>query len=163
MMRRLQKPCLGKLLLVASLGIGAFFSHWIISDSPDEKVHQIFVQHDKLLLQGKRKEAHALFANALSAEGKGPLNPIWLPFVRAQGNGYVQLEYYVRILAGDPNRRATYAEISGLIENAPETFHTQIKPTYLADIAAVAGVRQELLQEYGLLLQDNQSSGGNDR
>ena len=81
------------------------------------------------------------------------MNPIWTPLVRAQGNGYVQLQYYVRILAGDPDRRATYEEIANLIETAPDAFHAEVKPIYLADIASVPGVRKDLLEKYGLLIE----------
>lgn len=149
-MRALKHVCFGRIVLAISLLLEAGFAYWLVAESDDEKVHNIFVEFDSLLLQGKRKEAHELFAEALSAEGDGPLNPIWSPLVRAQGNGYVQLDYYVRILAGDPDRESTYKEIANLIEFAPEAFHKEVKSRYFAALNNVPGVRFELLEKYKL-------------
>ncbi|MCU7929231.1 MAG: hypothetical protein KZQ90_00380 [Candidatus Thiodiazotropha sp. (ex Codakia rugifera)] len=148
---------IGGIFLISSLCISALFSYWIIAESSDEKVHRVFLEHDKLIVQGKRKEASALFTSALSEEGNGPLDPIWLPFVRAQGNGYIQLQYYYRILAADPDRHDTYKEIARLIETAPDVFHREVKQNYLSDIAAIPGIQRDVLLENGLIIDQDSS------
>ena len=52
MKSELRKPCLGELLLVSSIGLGAYFSYWMIADSADEKVHRIFIEHDQTGIGG---------------------------------------------------------------------------------------------------------------
>jgi hypothetical protein len=151
-MKKLKNYCFGEMLLVSSVLLSGGFSYWLIAESDDEKVHRVFVEHDRLVLEGRRREARELFEDALKREGEGALAPIWSPLVRAQGNGYVQLEYYIRILAGDPDRELTYKEIASLIETAPKVFHEEVKPRYLSALRGVSGIKVELLAKYGLLL-----------
>ncbi len=140
----------GEILLFFTLFLGVCFGYWLMAESDDEKVRRIFLAHDQLVLQGKRLEARALFKDSLKVEGDGALDPVWIPFVRVQGNGYVQLEFYLRILAGDPDRELTYQEIANLVDMAPEVFHLEVKSRYFFSFAQVSGARPKLLESYGL-------------
>ena len=146
------KPCAGEMFCAFTLVLFVYFCYWLVSESDDEKIHRIFETHDRLVLEGKREEAGQLFHKALGEEGNGPLDPIWLPLVRATGNGYDQLTYHLRILEADPEREKTYKSIANLIEFAPDAFHTEIKHRYYTDLAKVDGVRIDLLEQYDLLL-----------
>lgn len=149
-----KKICFGNFLLISSVCLTAGLSYWLVSESDDERLHYVFVKHDLLVVQGKRQEANKLLESVLSEEGEGSLDPLWLPLVRASGNGYVQLGYLIRVLAGDPNREKTYKEISNLIEFAPQSFHDGVKPRFLSDVNAIPGVRVEYLNKYELLAVD---------
>lgn len=144
-------PCPGVLFFILTALIFVCFCYWLFSESDDEKIHDIFMAHDQLVLEGKRKEAGQLFHKALEKEGSGPLDPIWLPLVRARGNGYEQLVYHLRILQADPENEETYKSIANLVEFAPEAFHLEVKENYYTELARVTGVRPDLLKKYDLL------------
>ncbi len=150
-MNRSKPFCWGSLVLALSLGIVTGVGYWLWKDRPYVKVHDLLVMHDRLLVEGKRKEAYALFEKALKEQGDGPLSPYWLPMVRALNNGYRQLEYLLRIVEADPERRATYEELANLLKAAPESFQKEVRPRFLADLAAVPEVNRRYLKKYGLL------------
>ncbi len=137
-------------MLISTLVLTAVFSYWLIVESEDERLHGVFIQHDRLLLLEKRKEAYQLLVDAIGEEPDGPLDPIWLPLVRATGNGYVQLGYLIRVLEAAPHRESTYREIANLIEIAPPSFHVQVKSRYLEDLNAISGVQPFYLKKYKL-------------
>ena len=144
------KNQLGYLLLILSTCAAITLAWWIISDSHEDYLHKVFLEHDKLLLKEKYLEASKVLKTAIERAGDGPLDPIWLPIVRAQKNGYDQLGYYRRILEGDPTREQTYIEIANLIDLAPTTFQDQVKSRYLGALAEIAGVQEEHLTKHGL-------------
>lgn len=117
-------------------------------------MRRVFLEHESLELQGRSDEAVALFERALAdVDNAGALDPVWLPFIRMRLNGYEQLEYFARVLAGDPDREMTYAEIADLIKFAPEAFHREIKRRYLTELAAIPEVREEWLEKYHLSVE----------
>ena len=89
----------------------------------------------------------------LSEGGDAPLDEVWLPLVLMQTDGYARLTNYRRILAGNPDREATYEEISNFILNAPQSFHDELKGHYFAVLIDIPQVRIEWLQKYGLLVE----------
>lgn len=143
---------MGEYVLFSMLGLGATFNFWLFQESDDERLHRVFIEHDKLVLQGKRKQAHQVLVSAITEETDGPLDPIWLPLVRATGNGYAQLSYLIRVIEAAPEREMTYKEIANLIEVAPQSFHDEVKQRYLNDLNEVAAVRKDYLEKYGLVL-----------
>ena len=142
--------CKGWIFLLSTLSVSTLFSYWLIRESVDEKVRGIFIEHDKLVLLDQRKEAQELLVSEIAKEGEGPLDPLWMPLIRAGSNGYIQLGYLVRVLQGNPDREQTYEEIANLIETAPDSFQVEVKPRLLADINAISGIRNEWLDKYSL-------------
>jgi len=145
-----KKPCLGDVFLVFSILLFTSTSYWLFSESDDEKASRIFKKHYSLLLEGRREDASRLLDKTL--EGEGPLDPIWLPLVHANSNGYFQLFHYLRILAADPEREETYLAIANLVKFSPEAFHVEKKSLYYADIAKIKNVQFNFLEKYGLLI-----------
>lgn len=149
---RIKRYCVGYFLLSIALICSFSFGYWLIDESEHEKVRRIRIEADELLLEEKREEANRLVKDFLATTGDGPLDPVWLPLIRNNvSNGYELLGYYVRILAGDPEREATYSEIANFIEMAPQAFHDEVKQRYLVDLGAVLGVKHDLLQKNHLL------------
>jgi len=141
----------GEVLLVTAVSLSAYFSYWLITESDNEKVHNALVEHSKLAVRDSPKEAYQHLSDVLSAQKDGPLDPVWLRLVHVKSNGYERLGYYMRILAGDPDREETYNEIATFIELAPKVFHEEVKMDYLTDMNAISGVRHDLLEKYGLV------------
>lgn len=144
-------PCLGGVLLTASVVSCASLAYWLLAESDHNRVHDILEAHGRLVAHERRKEAVELLTKSLASAGEGPLDPIWLRLMSSVSNGYVRLGYYIRILRSDPAREATYYEISSFIEQAPKAFHDEVKAKYLGDLADVPGVRSDYLEKYGLV------------
>ncbi len=105
----------GTIILSSSLLLCAGFSYWLVNESEAERAQRFNREYDLLLLQNKHQQAGELFMDVLSEGGDAPLDEVWLPFVLMQTDGYAILTNYSRILAGNPDREATYEEISNLI------------------------------------------------
>ena len=58
-------------------------------------------------------------------------------------------------MTADPNREATYLAIANLVDFAPNTFHDEVKPRYFKALAAIPGVRLDLLEKYALVSVTN--------
>ncbi len=143
----------GTIILSSSLLLCAGFSYWLVNESEAERAQRFNREYDLLLLQNKHQQAGELFMDVLSEGGDAPLDEVWLPFVLMQTDGYAILTNYSRILAGNPDREATYEEISNLIINAPRSFHDELKGHYFAALIDIPQVRLEWLQKYGLVEQ----------
>lgn len=141
----------GYIALSCSLLLCGGFGYWIVAESEAERMQKFQRQFEFLLLQNKIQQAGELFMDVLSEGGGAPLDEMWLPMVLMQQDGYEKLINYTRILAGNTNREATYEEISNLIKNAPEDFHTDLKQHYFDELAEIPMVRKDWLQNYGLM------------
>ncbi len=76
----------------------------------------------------------------------------WLSVIQEEPDGYVKLRLYSRLLAGNPDREATYKEIAEVMDAATEEFPIAEKNNYLESLKIIAGIRHELLEKYGLLI-----------
>ncbi len=142
----------GYILLVATALTCVGFGYWLVSDSEAEKVTRFFIEYKELNLRNKVDEARKLHQRVLSTGGNDdePLDEVWLPLVQALEDGYDKLSFYVRILAGDTEREATYEEIANLISRAPQAFNQELKKIYINELYEVPKVRLDLLEKYGL-------------
>lgn len=155
-----KKVHFGPSLLIFTLVSTTFFCYWLFTESDDEKLHRVYLQFDRLRLEGRQTEADKLFDETLSSTGDGPLDPIYTPLIRAKSNGYQRLEYYERILAGDPGREATYKEIETILSFVPDKYVVEIRTKYLAALANIPEVRQDFLRKYNLQLNDSTLGSG---
>ena len=138
------------LVLLISILITVSFFIWIFTNTEDEQVHQVKAQYERLFEQGKINEAKELLREVLGEKKQASINPVWLPIIRLEDNGYEKLGYFMQVLKSDPDRKATYFEVAGFIELAPKAFHDEVKARYLADISQISGIRQEWLEEFNL-------------
>lgn len=143
----------GSIFLSSSLLLCAGFSYWLVNETEAERAQRFHREYDLLRLQEKHQQAGELFMDVLSVGGDAPLDEVWLPLVLVQADGYARLTNYSRILAGNPDREATYEEISNFIVNAPQSFHDELKGHYFAALIDIPQIRIEWLQKYGLVEQ----------
>jgi hypothetical protein len=146
-------------MLVFAMITAISFGSWLIVESENEEIIRYRVKAEKFLTEGKRQEARALLNDRFLIEADRPLSISWLPLINSTyDNGFEILGFYVRILAGAPDREASYEEISNLIEEAPLTFQNQVKSRYLADLNSVPGVNVEYMKKYGLLVESENTN-----
>jgi hypothetical protein len=126
--------------------------HWLNSETEVERARNFFIEYRWLVIQGEKGKAKALFDSVLTTGGDEPIDKIWLPLVQFQEDGYSKLINYSRLLAGDTEREATYAEISYLISRSPEEFQDKLKDYYLTDLLRIPDVRKDLVEKYGLMM-----------
>ena len=141
----------GYVLLAVTLVVSVGFSYWLLAESEAEQVTRFYRQYERLTLEGKLSEARELHNRVLSTGDSEELGEIWLPLVQAQEDGYDKLSNYLRILAGNTQREATYNEIADLIARAPESFLQGSKSDYIEMLNEIPFVAKELLGKYGLL------------
>ena len=152
------RQLLGSVLFFSvALSVALLFILWLVVDGDDERIHDAYKEHEHLMALGKTAEAYVLFLDALKAEGEGPLDPIWIPFIRVHGNGYERLTYFIRVLESRPSQEDIYEEIAKVIELAPRSFHLEVKERYLRDVRAIDGINVGYLEKYGLLLAPDES------
>lgn len=153
MINKRNKLCMGHVLLVSSVLIVAGFSYWLAAKSEEEKAHDFYVEYKRLILKDQIQQARKFHNNILSAGGDAPLSEAWLPLVQAQEDGYDKLANYVRMLAGNTEREASYEEIADLIRRSPQSFQGELKNQYLIALNAISQVRSDLLQKHGLIVE----------
>ena len=135
-------------LLIGTAALSLTFVWWLGAEKELDQVRRFAIEYERLMVRNRHTEAKHLFDKITA--GDGPLDPIWVGLLETQLSGYHKLEAYVRIMAGDPEREATYQEIADLIAMAPESFQLEVKPLYLSDLASVPGVSPELLKKHNL-------------
>ena len=148
-----KKIVFGEVLLASTIFASAGFVYWLIAETEAEKATNFYEQYKRLVLKDEVKKAQKLHKEVLTAGGDSPLNEIWLPLVQAQEDGYDKLSYYVRILAGNPEREATYEEIAELISNSPPSFNEELKDIYLKELYEVPNIRRDYIKKFGLKIE----------
>ncbi|MGV6826026.1 MAG: hypothetical protein ACWA5Q_03525 [bacterium] len=144
-------PCVGWIFLATSIALCGYFYYWLYSPSIDTKVHAAMTIYYDHSLKGNLPEGEKVVREAIDAEPEGPLHILWRPLVRVQRNGYEKFSYYIRLLQAEPNLEVTYLEISKLIEQAPGSFHRDVKQRYLSDISKIEGIQWNYLEKYHLV------------
>jgi len=139
-------------VFICTIFICIGFVNWITSDSDLDKLSKFYLEYNRLHIYERYEEADNLRFKVLTENSQqGQLDEIWLPVVMELENGYWKLEWYLRILAGNPDREASYAEIVKILDSAPKG--DQIKKNrYLKSLKEIVGIHHDLLQKYGLLI-----------
>lgn len=139
-------------IFICTIIICIGFISWITSKSDLDKLSEFYQEYNRLYIYERYEEADNLRFKVLTENSQqGQLDEIWLPVVMELENGYWKLEWYLRILAGHPDREASYAEIVEILDSAPKG--DQIKKNrYLKSLKEIAGIHHDLLQKYGLLI-----------
>jgi len=143
--------CLSYLLLACSIVISAGFAYWLYNDTDMEKFLHFTSETKRLTFNEQYEEDLKLRSEVLNDIYSDEIDIIWLPFVQDLPEGYTKFEMYLGLLAGDPEREETYAEIAAVIDSFSEEFPTEDKIRYLAALKAIKGVDNDLLEKYDLL------------
>jgi len=137
-------------IFTGTLVILMFFIVWIASESDVEKVQVFYTKYEQFTLNGDLDGARSLHRAILKNEGDKPLSENWLKMVQLLSDRKVKLQYYIGILAGNPNREATYEEIRILINEPTDIFTAVEIDNYLSRLRQLKDVRNDLLIKYNL-------------
>ena len=134
------------------------FVNWIAGDSDLDKLSEFYQEYNRLYIYERYKEADNFRIKTLTDNTKqGQLDEIWLPVVMELENGYQKLDCYLRILAGNPYREESYAEIVEVLNSVPKGNQIN-KNLYLEALNEIADVNHDLLLKYGLLITTDNTS-----
>lgn len=137
-------------IFAASLSASCLFSYWVLSEGPLERAAHTTRTYTKLLNAGEGAQALKLLDQEVDFTSDSPIAQEWLPAIQGVRNGYLQLQLYARVLAGNPAREDTYQEISRLIEVAPEEFQMGPKLEFLNQLQGIPNIEPVMLAKYGL-------------
>ena len=114
MYRALNNKSLGVVFLATSLSLNAGFAYWLVSETSTERAIRTHLEYDFLFVENGFESAKKMVNQALANEPNA-LNLNWLPLLlKARVTRNEELGYYARILAGAPDREATYYAIAEL-------------------------------------------------
>lgn len=136
-------------LLVAVVS-AAMTMGWLVRPSEDELVHDLIMELEWLTVIGQELKADARLREALLEKGE-TLPLIWLPLVRKESNGFIQLDLMVRVLRGNPNEESPYLEIANLVKQSGSAFNPASRQRFFSSLADIEGIRLDLLEKYGLV------------
>ncbi len=144
-------PCASYCILAFSIITFSGFSFWLYKDT-DLIKYVDFSKESRKLLFYKRYEDNLKLRNEILEEiFDDEIDIVWLPFVRDEQDGYVKLQLYSRLLAGNPDHESIYKEIAALLGKATEEFSIKERTKYLASLKEIKGIHNVLLEEYELL------------
>lgn len=147
--------CLSHLFLACSIVVSTGFAYWLYKDTDIEKFLYFTSETKRLTFYKQYEEDLQLRRDILNDIYDDEIDIIWLPFVQDLPEGYTKFEMYLGLLAGDPEREETYAEIAAVIDSFSEEFPTEDKIRYLTALKAIKGVDNKLLEKYDLLNAEN--------
>jgi len=145
-------------IFICTIIICIGFFNWITSDSDIDKLSEFYQEYNRLYIYERYEEADNFRIKTLTDNTKqGQLDEIWLPVVMELENGYQKLDCYLRILAGNPYREESYAEIVEVLNSVPKGNQIN-KNLYLEALNEIADVNHDLLLKYGLLITTDNTS-----
>ena len=145
-------------IFICTIIICIGFFNWIASDSDIDKLSEFYQEYNRLYIYERYEEADNFRIKTLTDNTKqGQLDEIWLPVVMELENGYQKLDCYLRILAGNPYREESYAEIVEVLNSVPKGNQIN-KNLYLEALNEIADVNHDLLLKYGLLITTDNTS-----
>ncbi len=139
------------LLLLVTIFTTGCFAYWLMTEDLVDVVHRMTKEYDRLETSRKYSEAQKVFKDVFTGQEK--LHPYWLPLIRFNRNGYIQLDLMMKVLRYDPDVETVYSEIERFIQVAPPAFHNEVKDRYLSDFGDIPGINQDWLIKYNLLLR----------
>ena len=145
-------------IFICTIIICIGFFNWITSDSDIDKLSEFYQEYNRLYIYERYEEADNFRIKTLTDNTKqGQLDEIWLPVVMELENGYQKLDCYLRMLAGNPYREESYAEIVEVLNSVPKGNQIN-KNLYLEALNEIADVNHDLLLKYGLLITTDNTS-----
>ncbi len=144
-------PCISYCILAFSIIIFSGFSFWLYKDTDLIKFVDFTNESRKLLFYARYEDNLKLRNKTLEDIFDDEIDIIWFPFVQQEPDGYVKLQLYSRLLAGNPDHESIYKEIAALLGKATEEFSIKERTKYLASLKEIKGIHNVLLEEYELL------------
>jgi hypothetical protein len=148
--------CLSYLLLGCSIFICSGFAYWLYIESDIEKIRNYRFESNRLIDHDQLDEYKKFHTETLESIFDDEIDQIWWYVIREAENGFVKLQLYSRLLAGNPDREDIYKEIAALLDIAPEEFSNEDRTKYLNSLKEIKGIRNVLLEKYSLLASTTQ-------
>ena len=144
--------CLSYLILACSIFISAGFAYWLYMESDIEKIRDYRFGYNRLILFERLDDAKKFRSETMASIFDDEIDKIWWNVIYKVDDGYVKLQLYSRLLAGNPDYEAIYKEIADLMDAATEEFSIKERTRYLTALKEIKGVHNVLLEKYGLLV-----------
>jgi len=144
--------CVSYLILACSIFICFVVTYWLYTESDVAKLRDYRFGYNRLITFEQVEDAKKFRSETVNDIYDDEIDIIWLPFVQDLPEGSAKLEMYLGILAGEPEREASYAEIAAAIDSFPEEYTIKERTRYLTALSEISGVHEELLKKYGLLI-----------
>lgn len=144
--------CVSYCILAFSIIITSGFAIWLYKDTDLIKYTDFTTESRKLKFYARYEDNLKLRNEILEEIFDDEIDIAWMPFVQDEPDGYVKLQLYSRLLAGNPDHEEIYEQIGHIIESAPGEYPSKQKIRYLTSLKAITGIQNDLLEKYGLLI-----------
>jgi len=144
-------PCVSYLMLVCCIFICSGFAYWLYIDSDIEKLRDYRFGYNRLILFEQLDDAKKFRSEVLESIFDDEIDVMWLPVIRSELDSYEKLQFYSRLLAGNPDHEVIYRDIADIMDAATEKYSIKDRTRYLTALKAIKGVHNVLLEKYGLL------------
>ena len=147
---------LGHLILICSMIICSAFAYWLYSDSDIEKLRDYRFGHNTLLLYERFDDAEKFRSETLASIFDDEIDIIWWQVIYGLDDGYDKLQFYARLLAGNPDHETIYKEIAAILSAASEEYSMKERTRYLTGLRDIKGIHNSFLEKYDLLAPTTQ-------
>ena len=144
--------CVSYLILACSIVICSGFAYWLYMESDIEKIRDYRFGYNRLILFERLDDAKKFRSETMASIFDDEIDKIWWNVIYNVDDGYVKLQLYSRLLAGNPDYEAIYKEIADLMDAATEEFSIKERTRYLTALKEINGIHHVLLERYGLLV-----------
>ncbi|MCH8163727.1 MAG: hypothetical protein IIA99_06530 [Proteobacteria bacterium] len=121
-------------------------------ESDIEKLRDYRFGYNRLILFERLDDAKKFRSETMASIFDDEIDKIWWNVIYNVEDGYVKLQLYSGLLAGNPDYEAIYKEIADLMDAATEEFSIKERTRYLTALKEINGIHHVLLEKYGLLV-----------
>jgi len=144
--------CISYLILACSIFVCSGFAYWLYTDSDIEKLRDFKFRYNWLLTYERQEDAEKFRTETLASIFDDEIDIMWLPVISKEPDGYAKLQFYSRLLAGNPDQDVIYRDIADTMNAATEEYSIKERTRYLTRLKATKGVHHILLERYDLLI-----------
>jgi len=143
--------CISYFILACSIFVCSGFAYWLYMDSDIEKLSDYHFGYNRLILFERLDDAKKFRSETMASIFNDEIDVMWLPVIRRELDGYEKLQFYSRLLAGNPDHEIIYRDIADIMDAATEEYSIKDRTRYLTALKEITGVHDVLLEKYGLL------------
>ncbi|MCZ6804961.1 MAG: hypothetical protein O7D86_13820 [Proteobacteria bacterium] len=139
------------LMLACCIFICSGFAYWLYTDSNIQKLRDYRFGYNRLIVFERLDDANKFRSETIASIFDDEIDLMWLPVIRSELDGYEKLQFYSRLLAGNPDHEIIYRDIADIMDAATEEYSIKDRTRYLTALKEITGVHDVLLEKYGLL------------
>ncbi len=152
----MEGPCISYMILACSIFVCTCFVFWLYTESDIEKLRDYHARYNVLFLHERFEDAGKFHSEVLASIYDDEIDKIWWDIIRKEHDGYEKLQFYSRLLAGNPGIEKIYHEIAAILVVAPEEFSRTQMDKYLTSLKEIRGVHPGWLEKYDLVFVDDE-------